>query len=104
MSCATYMGLSLWNLVSATSCVTPWSNPSSRPTSAIGRTQGVLLSATANLLIIMFGSLDRKRLVKKGFACSKLRRKPTQKEWMRRLDSDVRFKGGIFVAFAAALA
>ena len=52
----------------------------------------------------MFGSLDRKRLIKKGFACSKLRRKPTQKEWIRRLDSSLRFKCGIFVAFAAALA
>src|SRR5919206_1539666 len=52
----------------------------------------------------MFGSLNRKRLVKRGFACSKQRRKPTQKEWMRRLDSDFRVKIGIFAAFSAALA
>ena len=52
----------------------------------------------------MFGSLNRKRLVKRGFACSKQRRKPTQKEWMRRLDSDPRVKIGIFGAFGAALA
>jgi putative nucleotidyltransferase with HDIG domain len=52
----------------------------------------------------MFGSLNRKRLVKRGFACSKQRRKPTQKEWMRRLDSDFRVKIGIFAAFSAVLA
>ncbi|MBW0001433.1 MAG: HDIG domain-containing protein [Verrucomicrobia bacterium] len=52
----------------------------------------------------MFGSLNRKRLVKRGFACSKQRRKPTQKEWMRRLDSDFRVKIGIFGAFSAVLA
>lgn len=52
----------------------------------------------------MFDSLNRKRLVKRGFACSKQRRKPTQKEWMRRLDSDLRVKLGIFGAFSAALA
>ncbi len=52
----------------------------------------------------MFGSIDRKRLVKKGFACSKQRRKPTQKEWMRRLDADTRVKAGIFAAFAGVLA
>ena len=52
----------------------------------------------------MFGSLKRKRLVKRGFACGKQRRKPTQKEWMRRLDSDFRVKLGIFAVFGAKLA
>jgi putative nucleotidyltransferase with HDIG domain len=51
----------------------------------------------------MFGS-DRKRLIKKGFACTKLRRKPTQKEWQRRLESDPWVKVGIFAAFLAVLA
>jgi cyclic-di-AMP phosphodiesterase PgpH len=52
----------------------------------------------------MFGSSDRKKLIKKGLACSKLRRKPTQNEWMRRLDSDPRIKIGIFAVFVCVLA
>jgi cyclic-di-AMP phosphodiesterase PgpH len=52
----------------------------------------------------MFGSHFRKRLVKQGFACSKSRRKPTQKEWVRKLDSDARVKAGIFGFFVAILA
>jgi cyclic-di-AMP phosphodiesterase PgpH len=52
----------------------------------------------------MFGSANRKRLVKKGFACSKIRRKPTQNEWMRKLESNVWVKAGIFCLFVLVLA
>lgn len=52
----------------------------------------------------MFGSSYRRKLIKKGLACSKLRRKPTQNEWMRRLDSDPRVKVGIFAVFVCVLA
>lgn len=52
----------------------------------------------------MFGSSYRKKLIKKGFACGKLRRKPTQNEWMRKLDSDPRIKIGIFAVFVCVLA
>jgi hypothetical protein len=49
----------------------------------------------------MFGSLNRKRLVKRGFACRKQRHKPIRKEWMCRLDSDSWVKIGIFAVFGA---
>ena len=52
----------------------------------------------------MFGSANRKRLVKKGFACSKIRRKPTQNEWMRKLESNAWVKAGIFCLFVLVLA
>jgi cyclic-di-AMP phosphodiesterase PgpH len=52
----------------------------------------------------MFGSSYRRKLIKKGLACSKLRRKPTQNEWMRKLDSDPRVKIGIFAVFVCVLA
>lgn len=52
----------------------------------------------------MFGSANRKRLVKKGFACSKIRRKPTQNEWMRKLESNAWVKAGIFGLFVLVLA
>jgi putative nucleotidyltransferase with HDIG domain len=54
----------------------------------------------------MFGSPDRKKLIRQGFACRKLRRKPTQNEWIRRLDSDPRMKVamlGVFISILAAL-
>ena len=52
----------------------------------------------------MFGLSNREKLVKKRLACSKTRRKPTQKEWMRRLESDARVKAGIFGFFVLVLA
>jgi cyclic-di-AMP phosphodiesterase PgpH len=52
----------------------------------------------------MFGALDRKRLVKKGFACTKQRRRPTEREWMRKLESDPWVKAGIFAIFVLVLA
>jgi cyclic-di-AMP phosphodiesterase PgpH len=52
----------------------------------------------------MFGAPDRKKLIRQGFACRKFRRKPTQNEWMRRLDSDPKVKVGIFVGFVIVLA
>ena len=52
----------------------------------------------------MFGSSNRRKLVKKGFACGKTRRKPTQKEWMRRLESNAWVKVGIFGIFVLVLA
>ena len=52
----------------------------------------------------MFGALDRKRLVKKGFACTKQRRRPTEREWMRKLESDPWMKAGIFAIFVLVLA
>src|SRR6201987_142585 len=52
----------------------------------------------------MFGLSNREKLVKKRLACSKTRRKPTQKEWMRKLESDARVKAGIFGFFVLVLA
>jgi putative nucleotidyltransferase with HDIG domain len=52
----------------------------------------------------MLGSTNRKRLVKKGFACGKIRRKPTQHEWMRKLESNAWVKAGIFALFVLVLA
>src|SRR6516164_11029176 len=52
----------------------------------------------------MFGLSNREKLVKKRLACSKTRRKPTQKEWMRKLESDARVKAGIFGLFVLVLA
>src|SRR5258707_13912479 len=52
----------------------------------------------------MFGSIDRKRLVKKGLACQKQRRKPTQKEWMRKLDTNLWVKVSILGLFVLVLA
>jgi hypothetical protein len=52
----------------------------------------------------MFGSIDRKRLIKKGLACSKQRRKPTQKEWMRKLDTNPWLKASILGFFVLVLA
>lgn len=52
----------------------------------------------------MFGSAYRRKLIKKGLACSKLRRKATQNEWMRKLDTDPRMKIGIFAVFVSVLA
>ena len=52
----------------------------------------------------MFGLSNREKLVKKRLACSKTRRKPTQKEWMRRLESDARVKAGLFGLFVLVLA
>jgi cyclic-di-AMP phosphodiesterase PgpH len=51
----------------------------------------------------MFGS-NRKTLIKKGLACTKFRRKPTQKEWQRKLESDPWMKIGIFGVFVLGLA
>jgi putative nucleotidyltransferase with HDIG domain len=51
----------------------------------------------------MFGS-NRKTLIKKGLACQKMRRKPTQKEWQRKLESDPWMKAGIFGVFVLGLA
>src|SRR6266481_9377359 len=52
----------------------------------------------------MFGSIDRKRLIKKGLACQKQRRKPTQKEWMRKLDKSPWVKTSILCLFVLVLA
>src|SRR5260370_38196887 len=52
----------------------------------------------------MFGSIDRKRLIKKGLACQKQRRKPTQKEWMRKLDTNLWVKVSILGLFVLILA
>jgi cyclic-di-AMP phosphodiesterase PgpH len=52
----------------------------------------------------MFGSIDRKRLIKKGLACQKQRRKPTQKEWMRKLDTNPWVKVSILGLFVLVLA
>jgi cyclic-di-AMP phosphodiesterase PgpH len=52
----------------------------------------------------MFGSLNRKRLVERGFACRKQWHKPIRKELMCRLDSDSWVKFGIFAVFGAMLA
>ena len=52
----------------------------------------------------MFGSSDRKKLVKKGLACQKQRRKPTQKEWMRKLDTNPWVRASILAGFALVLA
>ena len=51
----------------------------------------------------MFGSLNRNRLLKRGFASSKQRRKLTRKEWLCRLNSDFWVKIGIFALFGAKL-
>src|SRR5260370_19623654 len=51
----------------------------------------------------MFGSQDRKRLVKKGLACNKQRRKSTQKEWVRKLESNPWVKPGMVVGFVLVL-
>jgi putative nucleotidyltransferase with HDIG domain len=52
----------------------------------------------------MFGISDRKKLVKKGLACPKMRRKTTQNELMRKLESDPFVKAGIFGIFVLVLA
>jgi cyclic-di-AMP phosphodiesterase PgpH len=52
----------------------------------------------------MFGISDRKKLVRKGLACPKMRRKTTQNEWMRKLESDPFVKTGIFGIFVLVLA
>ena len=52
----------------------------------------------------MFGISNRKKLVKKGLACPKMRRKSTQNEWMRKLESDPFVKAGIFGVFVLVLA
>src|SRR5215831_3583901 len=52
----------------------------------------------------MFGSSNRRRLIKKGLACSKTRRKPSQNEWMRKLESNAWVKTGIFGIFVLVLA
>src|SRR5271166_5984603 len=52
----------------------------------------------------MFGTSNRKKLVKKGLACPKMRRKSTQNEWRRKLESDPFVKAGIFGVFVLGLA
>jgi hypothetical protein len=52
----------------------------------------------------MFGTSNRKKLIRKGLACPKTRRKSTQKEWMRKLESEPWVKAGIFGAFVLVLA
>jgi len=52
----------------------------------------------------MFGTSNRKKLVKQGLACPKTRRKSTQKEWMRKLESEPWVKAGIFGVFVLVLA
>ena len=73
-----------------------------------GETRNVLAvackRAKLEFLKGMFGSKDRKRLIKKGLACNKQRRKSTQKEWMRKLDTNPWVKTGMFVAFVLVLA
>ncbi len=51
----------------------------------------------------MLGFLERQRLVKKGLACSKLRRRRTESELAQTLESGVIAKVAIFVAFMAGL-
>ena len=52
----------------------------------------------------MFGSANRRKLIKKGFACPKTRRKSTPKEWMRKLEANPWMKTGIFGVFVLVLA
>ena len=52
----------------------------------------------------MFESSNRKKLIKKGLACPKTRRKSTPKEWMRKLESEPWVKAGIFGVFVLVLA
>src|SRR5246127_4192744 len=52
----------------------------------------------------MFGSANRKKLIRKGFACPKTRRKSTPKEWLRKLESEPWVKAGIFGVFVLVLA
>jgi putative nucleotidyltransferase with HDIG domain len=52
----------------------------------------------------MFGTSNRKKLIKQGLACPKTRRKSTQKEWMRKLESEPWVKAGIFGVFVLVLA
>lgn len=51
----------------------------------------------------MFGS-SRKKLVRQGLACTKVRRKPAHKEWMRRFEVSPWVKTAIFGAFVLGLA
>ena len=51
----------------------------------------------------MLGFLERQRLVKKGLACSKLRRRRTESELMQTLESGVIAKLAIFVVFMFGL-
>lgn len=51
----------------------------------------------------MFGS-SRKKLVRQGLACTKVRRKPAHKEWMRRFEVNPWVKTAIFGAFVLGLA
>ena len=46
----------------------------------------------------------RRKLIKKGLACPKTRRKSTPKEWMRKLESNPWMKAGIFGVFVLVLA
>src|ERR1700738_5409195 len=52
----------------------------------------------------MFGTSNRKKLIKRGFACPKTRRKSTPKEWERKLESEPWMKTGIFGVFVLVLA
>jgi cyclic-di-AMP phosphodiesterase PgpH len=52
----------------------------------------------------MFGSFDRKRLIKKGFACQKQRRKPIERDWIRKLDSNPWVRACILGTFVLVLA
>src|SRR5260370_17830894 len=52
----------------------------------------------------MVGSIDRKGLVKKGLACQKQGGKPAQKEWMRKLDTNLWVKVSILGLFVLVLA
>ena len=52
----------------------------------------------------VLASLKKNQLVKKGFACSKTRRKPVQNQFLRSLESSGQVKTLIFLVFLAGLA
>ena len=52
----------------------------------------------------VLASLKKNQLVKKGYACGKTRRKPTQNQFLRSLDSSGQVKTMIFLAFLTGLA
>ena len=52
----------------------------------------------------VLASLKKNQLVKKGFACSKTRRKPVQNQFLRSLESSGQVKTLIFLVFLVGLA
>src|ERR1700747_3773051 len=96
-------GFNLPVFPSLTWCVIPSSGPSSMLTKLTGMLRGALKKFSEGTES-MFGSANRRKLIKKGFACPKTRRKSTPKEWMRKLESNPWMKAGIFGVFVLGLA